>query len=582
MNPTGHHMMNGFHNNGGASTSSNSFHDLLPQHTSHPFFNTDHQQHPHPSQSMHNRHPHNDWQDHAMQMNTPHINSSSMSGPPPNPVHSQLQPPFNQGPWGSQMNPQQSFFNMPPGPMNAAFNMSFLPQQIIQEAYSMSIPVEGSDEPILLTKLLQAARQKESYKDALNSLHGRNGHSASLWKDYYLDNKDRLDAWIAMCLQKERETGRSSGAGSQRSVPPDIDRVKSSLPTIKKPSPASFKRESSPHSLPSRVSISAPAVKRPQKKSTPQSAHSTPPLPKDASQGSRRSTINSLTAPSPVYGERLPAPNAEIKIPDPPSRSPSPPTNIIPHRGRGNKYTKEDRDFFIRFIGWRLKQDPSLTRLDLCNLLAEKAPHHTAQSWASHWSNNHDVPDKILAAARGEEYDSSSESSSTKQEASSRPRPKYKDPTTTEESDGSESDDEKDGRDESVDEEDDKPIRIYSEKEMGQKGDPFTDADLYITAKHIAAFPSWHTATQKGRWESYSQKFPQRSAKAWAEYYRRNEQSLLKLAKRMQKAESKTSLASTSSIKTQCARPTRTPPKMKRKLDHDSSEESAVKRGRAA
>lgn len=189
-----------------------------------------------------------------------------------------------------------------------------------------------------------------------------------------MDNKDRLDAWIAMCLQKEQETGRSSAvaSGSQRSVPPEIERIKSSLPTVKKPSPASFKREPSPHPLPSRVSISAPAVKRPYKKSTPQSAHSTPPLPKDASQGSRRSTINSLTAPSPVYGGRLPAPNAEIKIPDPPSRSPSPPTSVIPHRGRGNKYTNEDREFFIKFIGWRLKQDPSLTRLDLCSLLAEK------------------------------------------------------------------------------------------------------------------------------------------------------------------------------------------------------------------
>ena len=177
-----------------------------------------------------------------------------------------------------------------------------------------------------------------------------------------------------MCLQKEQDTSRSSAAagGSQRSLPLEMERVKTSLPTIKKPSPASFKREPSPHPLPSRASVSAPSAKRIQKKSTPQSAHSTPPLPKDAPQGSRRSTINSLTAPSPVYGDRLPPPNAEIKIPDPPSRSPSPPSNVIPHRGRGNKYTKEDRDFFIKFIGWRLKHDPSLTRLDLCNLLAEK------------------------------------------------------------------------------------------------------------------------------------------------------------------------------------------------------------------
>jgi len=81
--------------------------------------------------------------------------------------------------------------------------------------------------------------------------------------------------------------------------------------------------------------------------------------------------MNSLSVSAPVFGSRLPAPNADIKVPEPPSRSPSPPTNIVP-QGRGNKYTPEDREFFIKFIGWRLKQDSSLNRNDLCNLLAEK------------------------------------------------------------------------------------------------------------------------------------------------------------------------------------------------------------------
>jgi len=170
-----------------------------------------------------------------------------------------------------------------------------------------------------------------------------------------------------MCLQKEKENSISA-SHVQRSAPSDVERVKASLPTIKKPSPASFKREPSPPTSASRVSVSAPLVKRPQKRSS----QSTPPIAKEQSQSGRRSTINSLTAPSPVYGDRLPAPHAEIKIPDPPSRSPSPPTNVVPHRGRGNKYTNEDRDFFIKFVGWRLKQDPTLTRHDICDLLAEK------------------------------------------------------------------------------------------------------------------------------------------------------------------------------------------------------------------
>lgn len=189
------------------------------------------------------------------------------------------------------------------------------------------------------------------------------GHSASLWKDYYLDHKDRIDAWIAMCLQKDND--KSSVPRDDISKFTSLERGQSALSsggTAKKPS---FKDESySSHSA--RIGISAPPVKLPKKP-----IQSTPPLPIEQSSNTRRSTINSLTAPAPVFGNRLPAPNADIKIPDPPSRSPSPPTNIIP-QGRGNKYTQEDRDFFVKFVGWRLKQDSSLSRQEICDLLAKK------------------------------------------------------------------------------------------------------------------------------------------------------------------------------------------------------------------
>ena len=162
-----------------------------------------------------------------------------------------------------------------------------------------------------------------------------------------------------MCLQKDND--KSSVPRDDISKSTSTVRGQSALPsgTAKKPS---FKDgSSSNHSR-----ISAPPVKFPKKP-----IQSTPPLPIEQSSNSRRSTINSLTAPAPVFGNRLPAPNADIKIPDPPSRSPSPPTNIIP-QGRGNKYTQEDRDFFVKFVGWRLKQDSSLSRQEICDLLAKK------------------------------------------------------------------------------------------------------------------------------------------------------------------------------------------------------------------
>jgi hypothetical protein len=38
--------------------------------------------------------------------------------------------------------------------------------------------------------------------------------------------------------------------------------------------------------------------------------------------------------------------------------------------------------------------------IDSVKIRISQVPHHNTRSWASHWSNNHDLPDKILASAR--------------------------------------------------------------------------------------------------------------------------------------------------------------------------------------
>ena len=60
-------------------------------------------------------------------------------------------------------------------------------------------------------------------------------------------------------------------------------------------------------------------------------------------------------------------------------------------------------------------------------------------------------------------------------------------------------DDNDDGDDE------DGPVRVYSESEMGSKGGPFTDADLYITAKYVAFFSDFENATTRERWDPYNE-----------------------------------------------------------------------------
>lgn len=76
------------------------------------------------------------------------------------------QPQIGQLPWPQMSNPQQlqtAMLQMAP------FNV---PLQIIQEAFSMSQPVDAADEPILLTELLKAKKSEHNFKEALNGLHG--------------------------------------------------------------------------------------------------------------------------------------------------------------------------------------------------------------------------------------------------------------------------------------------------------------------------------------------------------------------------------------------------------------------------
>ncbi|KAK2461645.1 hypothetical protein APHAL10511_006108 [Amanita phalloides] len=456
----------------------------------------------------------------------------------------------HQQPWANQMQ-HNTYPNALQG-MNP-MNFPFIPQQVIHDALAMSAPVEPADEPILVQAILSSRNKGETYKDALNSLHGKNGHSASLWKDYYLEHKDHLDAWIAMCIEADAQKGTA---------------------TAKKPMVKPIKFESSPSPA---FKVSPTPSTSKQKQRTKERTSTTPHASHPQRVG--RTTQNSLSAPSPVFDDRLPPSNAEVRIPPPPSRSPSPPREIVP-QGRGNKYTPEDREFFIKFISWRLKDNPSLTRMDLCDRLAEKAPHHTSQSWASYWSNHHDLPDKILAAARGEapssEDEDEDEDSSPDEEFSLRRRPKYYESSLSSEEENVSTSATGDG-DSVYNDDDDNvtPIQVFDESEMGFKGGPFTEADLYITAKYVAFFSDFENVTARERWEPYREVHPQRSAKAWAEYYRRYEHDIQKLAAKIRRQGK-----SSRRIDSQRARPSWASDSPRWKRKHDEVEERVEEGGK--
>ncbi|KAI6031628.1 hypothetical protein BKA83DRAFT_4203116 [Pisolithus microcarpus] len=327
----------------------------------------------------------------------------------------------------------------------------FLPQHFMQEFLRLSTP------------------NGKTYKQALEALHGINNHAANLWKDYYLDHHDRIE--MLFQLPRSGSGTSSSQATQKRTLSPTLVSNRSS-PKLRGRLPKQSQSKRFSRTPPGQTTTTIRPPKRP------------------------RATMNSLSAdPAPTANTMvrgLTPPHADIPVPDPPSRSPTPPTII--HVGtNGNRYTPEDRDYFIKFITWKLKQNPWLTKRQLCDQLAVKVPHHSSTSWASHWHSREDAESR----------------------ADSEPKSL---PHTSE----------RNSPDQDADTEDD-------EADMGEPGTPFTRGDWCMMARFMAR-SDWDEMTPKEKFDTFAETHDtERSAKSWAEFYRKNQDALLKLAKRYSK-----------------------------------------------
>ncbi|KAG2154699.1 hypothetical protein DEU56DRAFT_725175 [Suillus clintonianus] len=415
----------------------------------------------------------------------------------------------------SNVNPAQHAFP------NSTFDIaSVVPQQLMQDFLRLTIPVGQSpnDDSILAQALFDCKQSGRTYRQALEGLHGVNNHAANLWKDYYLDHHDRFDVLVARLAEKSQTSkvvkkpfaSTTASTSVAKSASPLRDRERDSRK--RQPSPSPPLRQS-----------------RPPKRSTPTAISTTPSLgyrpPKRP-----RATLNSLSAP--LLPTNLPANlmplQADITLPPPPSRSPTPPTRIEAGTN-GNKYTEEDRAYFLNFIGWRLSQDASLTKKELCAMLHEKAPHHSAPSWASHWHARHDIADKILYSFQGDDDDDDDD----------------------EEEEEDEEEENSDSPNTPTDEVEDSETEVIPD--MGAIGGSFTPADWRIIARYVARTPGWNDMVSRERWEGFLERFPdsERSDKSWAEFYRRNEDAIMTLAAHYKG----TKWSSNSSMKMQQGRP---------------------------
>ncbi|KIM85138.1 hypothetical protein PILCRDRAFT_817120 [Piloderma croceum F 1598] len=437
------------------------------------------------------------------------INTNGMQWSPQGP----FPPSVQNNAWPQQQQPQQQQQvpnGMPVGlpvSMQQApqFNNSLglLPANILQDVFRLSVPVGSSpnDDTLLVQVLRDSAKRGQTYKQAIETLHGVNNHAANLWKDYYLDHKPRIDNLVSPLADTHVKTVKKPSPF----LPPPAARAKSN---------DSIRTGSS-----SRVTQAhRPSIKKERISPKPfTSLASKPAAP------SKRRTINSITAHEPSLNLKLLPPQADIKLPDPPSRPPTPPTRVVRGSNGGNRYTPEDKEFFIKFIHYELENDPSLTKHDLCVKLAEKVPSHSADSWKSYWSGAHELPDKIFAS-----YDRASSDDGHHPKASApapvlKPRPNYV-----------ESDSESESNVESLSEsvslsEADSDFEALEEllgadsNDEGESGGHFTMTDLRNVVLHLAAHPNEKESTL---WIKFHDEHPQRSDKSWREYYRRNDKEI--------------------------------------------------------
>ncbi|EPQ60523.1 hypothetical protein GLOTRDRAFT_135196 [Gloeophyllum trabeum ATCC 11539] len=517
----------------------------------------------------------------SMQQFPPHMQQAHSRSQQHQPhMHPNGAPGLN-GAHGVGPNPWLSQSQAPPG-MNIA---SLLPvNNILTDAMRMMVPVGSSpdDEKILIRALLDSSSRNQTYRQALDSLHGVNNHASNLWKDYYLEHKHRIDDMIlrrhsnsSLPPGPPRQNSQSS-VGVPRFPPPQVpavnnatvspsDRrpilpspssappkppqlrasssqsdVKPVIKSVKKPtfSPAPPSRRMSSQqreregSTVSRASSSQRRRSRTKKPASTSSSSSASVENKSYSYTSTRYVSSSANLPNlfPNY--------QDIKVPEPPSRSPSPPTNVIPAPGgKGNRYTPEDKAWFPLKIAWEVKRNPRITKNELLQKIEERAPHHSIQSWRAHWHND-PIGDKILATAAAQL--SSSEGESGDEDADGEDDDEVAGSGSEFGANNSGSDDE-DG--DNLDVPTDEDV-----KEMGAPGESYTDADKRVLARYIASYgDTWNSMTRQEKFGPFVERHPGRSIASWAEYFRRSERDVMrcvrKYRERSKKSQSETATA---------------------------------------
>lgn len=347
------------------------------------------------------------------------------------------------------------------------------------------------------------------------------GHGAATWKDYYLDEREAIDAKLSQHDSEPRAPTPSANAAH--------DALESQVKVkAKKPK---FEVASRPSVL-SKTLVAIPPSK------------------------------SSKNGPRSSYG-------ANARKPRNAPRSPTPPSNPVSTHGTQFAYTSEDKNWFIDVLNYFHQHSPELSSAAVTRYLGEKvsvlicvpgllcselvcvvqAPHHSSDSWAWHWkrsgdtlpshlrlnswlvhaatsapprkSNNNDLRSEALSSDSELSSDFGSPSSEAEKVLNKikRAAPKQHEETTPRyirvpplvKTPGV-------GRGE-------KSVDVESSddeaKKMGVAGGSITHGDKRKMALYlIETAGSAEKQSQIDRWIHFAVRYPQRAHKSWAQSYR--------------------------------------------------------------
>lgn len=354
------------------------------------------------------------------------------------------------------------------------------------------------DERICIDAITSGRSKGLTTRQALEGLHGVNNHTAGSWKDYYLEYQAHLDALI---IKRKSQGPSSSVHRSYVPMPRHTQYDDLTHPVSQRSSGLGYTRDQDGR-IPTVISARRENAAMPNSTGSLERQH-------------EAQAVTSRKRETPSSRSRK---RAVVHLPSPPSRSPTPPPAVDMYPGR--KTTHEERNFLVRSIQWQLRQDPGTSYQRMAARLAEKLPGRTLSAWRRIVCNTcRKTVDELIVQANvvtREEERSDRERQVMNREEQFNDGYELIYP--------SEDDiDECEAASQASIESDAQEAYFNDAHGPARRMLNHVSTDMRSMAEFIAHDATWGDASRASSWMSFEAKYPHRSKRAWAEFYRRNQ-----------------------------------------------------------